>query len=442
MSVDTNVYKEDETGEPIIRVRNLQTAFFTDKEIIRAVDGISFDLFRGKTVGIVGESGSGKSVTARSIMGLVDDPGKVLAGSSIQYTELNTVETFAEKFRKNTVNISKLSKEYDSDQLLADKVGKTAAELGYNDTEQVGLAELAAHGYLDDTEIIDETDSIFITEGSTESPKGGFIELTRLGKKASRLMRGKRTAMIFQDPLTSLNPVYTVGNQIKEALELHQNLKGKEATKAAVDLLESVGIPDSRRRLTEYPHQFSGGMRQRAIIAMALACDPDVLIADEPTTALDVTIQAQILELLQDLQQSKDLAIMFITHDMGVIAEISDMVNVMYAGEVVESTNVEDIFAQPKHPYTVGLLNSIPARQTGDKLSTIEGNVPTANKPAESCRFAPRCPKAFEECNKVPPQLVNTEADKKHRVACLLYPEGIPAEQAVKQHRQMKGEER
>src|SRR6056297_4125767 len=281
----TNEYATSTTrNDALLEVENLQTAFFTDKEVIRAVDGVSFDIRRGETVGIVGESGSGKSVTARSIMGLVDSPGRILDGSSIRF------------------------------------------------------------------------------DGE---------ELTEKTEKQYRNLRGSEIAMVFQDPLTSLNPVYTVGNQIKEALRLHRDMRGTEATEEAINLLEAVGIPDSRRRIREYPHQFSGGMRQRAVIAMALACDPELLICDEPTTALDVTIQAQILDLLEDLQEERDLAIMFITHDMGVIAEISDRVNVMYAGEIVESAPVEELYENPRHPYTEGLLQSIPGNQPdADRLST------------------------------------------------------------------------
>jgi peptide/nickel transport system ATP-binding protein len=343
---DTDQRANEET---LLRVDDLQTAFFTDKETIRAVDGVSFEINRGESVGIVGESGSGKSVTARSIMGLVDSPGRIVGGSI----------------------------EYKGEDL----VGKADEEW--------------------------------------------------------RQYRGGEIAMVFQDPLSSLNPVYTVGNQIKESLRLHQGLRGQEANEAAINLLEDVGIPDAPRRLKEYPHQFSGGMRQRAVIAVALACDPDMLICDEPTTALDVTIQAQILELLHELKDDHDIGIMFITHDMGVIAEISDRVNVMYAGEMVESAPVGELFQNPKHPYTQGLLESIPSRnERGTDLRTIEGEVPTPNEPATYCRFAPRCPKAFDDCEQVHPvQVEVNEEATDHRAACLLYPEDVSQNEAVEMHR-------
>ncbi|MFW5965297.1 MAG: ABC transporter ATP-binding protein [Halodesulfurarchaeum sp.] len=348
---DDRETSSEATDDVILRVHNLKTAFFTEKEVIRAVDGIDFTLSRGETLGLVGESGSGKSVTAQSIMGLVESPGRILEGSSIRY---------------------------DGEEL----VGKTDEEW--------------------------------------------------------RAVRGGDIAMVFQDPLSSLNPVYTVGNQIKEALKLHRGLTGAAATEKAVELLEDVGIPDATRRLSEYPHQFSGGMRQRAVIAMALACDPEVLIADEPTTALDVTIQAQILSLFDELQAERDLAILFITHDMGVIAEIADRVNVMYAGEFVERAAVEDLFQTPKHPYTRGLLESIPGRnQERDRLATIEGQVPTPTERATDCRFAPRCSEAFEACESVHPSLIDVSAgSRRHEAACLLYPEDEPRERAVDVHRE------
>ena len=322
----------DEETEPLLAVKNLQTAFFTDKEVIRAVDGISFDIRRGETVGIVGESGSGKSVTARSIMGLIKSPGRVLDGSSIRY------------------------------------------------------------------------------QG---------VEMTDLSEKEYHSYRGGEIAMVFQDPLTSLNPVYTVGNQIKESLRLHQGLRGVEATEEAIELLEAVGIPDAPRRVKEFPHQFSGGMRQRAVIAMALACDPDLLICDEPTTALDVTIQAQILELLQQLQRERNLAMMFITHDMGVIAEIADRVNVMYAGQIVERAPVRDLYRRPRHPYSEGLLVSMPqiAPRSATRLASIPGSPPMPWSQPPGCRFHPRCPYMTDACRESDPALV--ELDDDHASRCI-----------------------
>ncbi len=442
MSMNTETQTtQTKTGqsETILSVRNLQTAFFTDKEVIRAVDGISYDIESGETVGIVGESGSGKSVTARSIMGLVDSPGRILPGSSIRFHHLETVREFARRFSGNTVDVNALEQAHDpAEQFDRPEVDMTPAAFGYESPEEASIVDFLGSGYGESLGLVDAGDFVFVTEGSPDDPssiESGFVEITRLEGKAQRAMRGNKIAMVFQDPLTSLNPVYTVGNQIKEALRLHQGMTGGEATNEAVELLEAVGIPDARRRVREYPHQFSGGMRQRAVIAMALACEPEVLICDEPTTALDVTIQAQILELLEDLQEERDLAIMFITHDMGVIADVSDRVNVMYAGEIVETADVETLFASPKHPYTQGLLQSIPGRQTGDRLQTIEGNVPTPNEPATYCRFAPRCPEAFDACNEIHPVSIPVrEGADDHTAACLLYPEGKSEIERIDHH--------
>jgi oligopeptide/dipeptide ABC transporter ATP-binding protein len=317
-------------SEALLQVKKLRTVFRTQKETIHAVDGISFDIQPGETVGLVGESGSGKSVTARSILGLVDPPGRVESGE-IWFKGQNLVETGWKEHR-------------------------------------------------------------------------GDI------------------AIVFQDPLNSINPVYTVGNQIREALRIHQGLSGSEARTRAIELLESVGIPDPPRRVDEYPHQFSGGMQQRAVIAIALACDPDLLVCDEPTTALDVTIQAQILDLLDRLQKREDLAILFITHDMGVIEETTDHVNVIYAGEVVEQAPTEEIFENPQHPYTRALLRSIPGRTSSDEvLPTIDGEVPTPTGPAESCRFAPRCPAATDACTSTHPDDIPVGTNGDHTAACLIH---------------------
>ncbi len=342
---------------PLLSVSNLRTEFRTDDGVVRAVDGVSFDVHAGETLGVVGESGSGKSVTARSILGLVDDPGRILDGSSVRF----------------------------------------------RGEELVGRSE-----------------------------------------REYRAVRGNGIAMVFQDAEASLNPVHTVGDQIEEALELHRNLTGEAATERATELLKAVSIPDARRRLTEYPHQFSGGMCQRAAIAMALACDPDLLICDEPTTALDVTVQAQIIDLLNEVQEARDLAVVFVTHDMGVVARVADRVAVMYAGEVVERAPVERLFENPKHPYTRGLLGAIPGRGDPDeRLRSIEGDVPTPRGPATACRFAPRCPKAFEECTGVHPANVDVGLqDGEHTAACLLYPDDVDQETALAVHRERDGDSR
>ena len=242
-------------------------------------------------------------------------------------------------------------------------------------------------------------------------------DLLALPEPAMRQYRGNRISMIFQEPMTSLNPAYTVGDQIGEAVRLHQGLNRKAAIQRAVEMLDAVGIPAAASRVHEYPHQFSGGMRQRVMIAMALACEPALLIADEPTTALDVTIQAQILELLRELQQRLGMAILIITHDLGVIAELVDEVIVMYAGQIVESAPVAALFSDPQHPYTIGLLGSIPRLDVErERLATIEGTVPSpANQPV-GCRFAPRCPFADSRCHAEPPPLRALGVD--HQVAC------------------------
>ena len=397
------------TDEPLLSVKNLRTTFTTDQEVVRAVDGVSFAVEPRQTIGIVGESGSGKSVTARSILGLVDNPGRVHPDSEIRYHDPAFVQQVARDYPDCVRRVDS---------------GKTDDPADAFVTVEVGSGEGAA---------------ITVSRGS--------VNLVAAPDDVVRSVRGSEIAMVFQDALSSLNPVYTVGNQIKELLAIHQGLSGAEATEQAAALLESVGIPDPKRRLTEYPHQFSGGMQQRAVIALALACNPSVLLCDEPTTALDVTIQAQILELLDRLQRERDLSIVFITHDMGVIAQIADAVTVMYAGEVVERASVSRLFDQPKHPYTRGLLQSIPGLTSEvDRLPTIDGSVPTPNEPATYCRYAPRCPEAFQECNNIHPEHVpvgdapsDTESPEDahgvvHTAACLLYPESEPVETRLRNH--------
>jgi peptide/nickel transport system ATP-binding protein len=317
---------------PLLAVRDLKTYFYTADGVTRAVDGISFSVDAGKTLGIVGESGCGKSVTALSIL-----------------------------------------------QLLPPKIGRIAG------------GEVVFQGR----------------------------DLSKLSEAEMRLIRGNDIAMIFQEPMTSLNPVFTVGHQIAEAVRIHQRLDRKSANARAVDMLALVKIPDPARRAQDYPHQFSGGMRQRAMIAMALACDPKLLIADEPTTALDVTIQAQILKLITDLQGRTGAAVILITHDLGVVAETCERVVVAYAGRKVEEARVEDLFARPLHPYTQGLMASLPRmRKTGrrGRLAEIPGVVPSLREPLAGCAFAARCALATNRCRGEIPAL--RDFGHGHVVAC------------------------
>lgn len=296
----------------LLEVKDLKTYFYTDSGVAKAVDGVTFSLDKGKTLGIVGESGCGKSVTSLSIMRLVDPATGRNEGGSIVF---------------------------DGQDLLT------------------------------------------------------------LPEKEMRKLRGNRISMIFQEPMTSLNPVFTIGDQISESLKLHKGLDKKAARDRAIGLLELVGIPEAGKRVDEYPHQLSGGMRQRVMIAMALSGDPELLIADEPTTALDVTIQAQILQLLKDLQEKLHMSIIIITHDLGVIAEMADEVAVMYAGDIVEKAPTRALFDDPKHPYTIGLMNSIPdINDHVSRLRTLEGLVPSLYDMPSGCRFAPRCQFCCPEC--------------------------------------------
>ncbi len=315
----------------LLEVTGLKTHFFTRDGVVKAVDGVTFSLERGKTLAIVGESGSGKSVTALSLMRLIPDPpGKILEGSII----------------------------FD---------GKDVLEMS-------------------DAEV--------------------------------RALRGNRIAMIFQDPMTSLNPVYRVGRQIGEALRLHKGMSKKEAFERSVELLDMVGIPNARERAKDYPHQFSGGMRQRAMIAMALSCDPDILIADEPTTALDVTIQAQILELMMEMQERTGAAIIIITHDLGVVADMADDVMVMYAGKQVEYGVADEVFYESLHPYTWGLLDSLPRHDVGEKseLHPIAGQPPSLINVPPGCAFHPRCPYSKDVCSSDTPELRDIAGG--HLAAC------------------------
>ena len=329
-------------AEPLLDIRGLKTWFKTDDGMVRAVDGVSLSIDRGETLGVVGESGCGKTVTARSVLKLIDmPPGRFEAG-----------------------------------------------EILWQGRDLVPL---------DDAEM--------------------------------NKIRAREIAIIFQEPMTSLNPVYTVGDQIAEVIALHQNLSRKQAMIGAAEMLKLVNIPNPERRVNDYPHQFSGGMRQRVMIAMALSCQPKLLIADEPTTALDVTIQAQILELIQEMKERFGMAIMLITHAMGVVAETTQRVVVMYAGKVVEEAPVGALFGDPRHPYTQGLIRSIPRvdRSAGRqaRLESIPGTVPSLLNPPPGCRFAPRCLEARPACRAAVPPLRPTAAGGD--AACILPPTAITA---------------
>jgi oligopeptide/dipeptide ABC transporter ATP-binding protein len=320
-------------AERLLEVKGLKVRFTTEDGIVRAVDGVDFELDRGEVFGIVGESGSGKSVTAMTILGLTRDKNTTFEGEVV----------------------------YKGQNLLA------------------------------------------------------------LPESRLRDVRGNEIAMIFQDPMTSLNPVYKVGDQIIEAIVTHEDISKGNARRRAIELLRQVGIPNADQRVDDYPHQFSGGMRQRAMIAMALSCNPDVLIADEPTTALDVTIQAQILELIDRLKDDFDSAVILITHDLGVVADVADEVVVMYAGRVVERGSKRDIFYDPQHPYTWGLLGSIPRldRPKPKKLHSISGMPPSLINLPKGCKFRPRCPHAFEKCDEEPALEARVE-ERSHLDRCWL----------------------
>ena len=315
----------------LLEVKDLKPSFYTDEGVVKSVDGVSFSVDKGETLGVVGESGCGKSITSMSIMQLIGKPGKIVNGE-IDFKGENLLNKDKEEMRK---------------------------------------------------------------------------------------IRGKEIAMIFQEPMTSLNPVYTVGQQIMEAVLIHEDMTKEQARERAIQMLDLVKIPDAEKRLNSYPHEFSGGMRQRVMIAMALSCNPEFLICDEPTTALDVTIQAQILNLINELKEKTGTAVMMITHDLGVISEVADNVMVMYAGQVVEYTDVDTVFEKPLHPYTQGLISCIPKLGgQEEKLSTIKGMVPSFNDMPEGCLFCPRCEYAKDICRKERPELVDLDG---HQVRCFKY---------------------
>lgn len=325
--------------ESVLDVANLKTYFYLEKEkVAKAVDGVSFHVSPGETVAIVGESGSGKSITALSIMQLINKPGEIIDGTVKLHNE----------------------------------------------------------------------------------------EIQNLTSKQITKIRGNDIGMIFQEPMTSLNPVYTIGNQIIEMLRKHKKINKQEARIKAIHLLKLVGIPRSEQVIDEYPHQLSGGMRQRVMIAMAISCDPKLLIADEPTTALDVTIQAQILDLLQEMKEKFHMAVLLITHDIGVVSEYADRIIVMYGGQIVEEGTVSELLHHTKHPYTKGLLESLPdINQDIERLGTIKGSVPPAYDFPIGCRFSTRCPYVMEECKQAIPKLTKMEENNNHAVRCYLYQEEV-----------------
>jgi oligopeptide/dipeptide ABC transporter ATP-binding protein len=326
-----------EVQQPLLEIKDLKTHFFTDDGVVRAVDGVSFTVGKGETLGVVGESGCGKSITAFSTMRLIPEPpGKILDGQILFHRE-----------------------------------------------------------------------------------EGAPVDLTKLHPrgKEMRSIRGNDIAMIFQEPMTSLSPVHTIGNQIGEAIELHQHVNKAEARKRSEQSLRKVRLPRPDRQLDAYPHELSGGMRQRAMIAMALSCNPGLLIADEPTTALDVTVQAQILDLMELLQEDIGMSIMLITHDLGVVARMADHVAVMYLGKVVEYGDVRTIFHRPRHPYTQGLLKSIPVIGRKEQLVPIEGSVPDPFELPSGCTFSPRCPHATDQCREEPSL---RDVSPGHQVSCWL----------------------
>ena len=327
---------------PLLSVTDLTVEFVTRRGVLRALDGVSFEIARGEVLGVVGESGAGKSVTGAAVIGLIDPPGRIAGGEV---------------------------------RLWGDRIDNLPAE-------------------------------------------------------AIRRIRGKRIGMIFQDPLTSLNPLYRIGDQLVETIRTHTDLSGTAARKRAIDLLAEVGIPAPEKRIDGYPHQFSGGMRQRVVIALALCADPELIIADEPTTALDVSVQAQIITVLKRLCRDHGTAVMLVTHDMGVIAETADRVAVMYAGRIIEIGPVADVVRNPLHPYAKGLMGAIPSLVgTEGRLAQIPGSMPRLSAIPAGCAFNPRCPSVFAPCRTVRPDLT---AYGRHPVACHLYePAQAPAEAAA-----------
>jgi peptide/nickel transport system ATP-binding protein len=421
----------------LLEVEDLRTQFYTEDGVVRAVDGLSYRIERGEKFGVVGESGAGKSVASLSLMRLIDDPGRV-AGGSIRFYDESTVDRFEREFPKRVVDVAELRAEHDVTELVGRLLDEGVAPSSIADDRidsdadaatvvrdgDVGMRDLVDSRYGVDLGIVDD-DAVVVHDGSER-----YIEITRADGEPLRQLRGNHIAMIFQDPQTALNPVYTIGEQISEAIRTHMDLDAEAVKDRAIDMLDQVGIPDPESRYDNYPHEFSGGMQQRAVIAVALSCDPDLIIADEPTTALDVTIEAQLLELLDDLTTETGTAIQMITHDLGVVAGVCDRVAVMYAGKPVEIAPVEELYYDPKHPYTVGLMGSIPRiGDSRERLDTIPGTMPDLVQVPPGCSFHPRCPYAEEACTRKEPNLTAVDSgdradpihDDAHAAACLEY---------------------
>lgn len=328
-----------DTNHNTLEIKGLKTHFFTKRGVVPAVDGVDLTIPKGQIIGVVGESGCGKSMTAMSVMQLLQHPGRIVEGEIL----------------------------------------------------------------LDGENLVDKT------------------------KKEMCKIRGNDISMIFQEPMTSLNPVYTIGRQVSEAVLLHQKVTPAEAKEMVIEIFRKVGIPEPEKRYNSYPHQLSGGLRQRVMIGMAMICQPKLMIADEPTTALDVTIEAQILHLMRELKNSTGTSIMLITHNLGVVAEVCDYVYVMYAGKVMEAAPVHELFRNPSHPYTLGLLNSIPkVTYTRDRLYTIRGMVPNLQQLPSGCRFCPRCEKTMRACTQEMPELIDIGGG--HLVRCYLYDKEVVGE--------------
>ncbi len=385
--MDNNTQKND----TILSIDDLFVEYRTDEGVVKALNGISLNMKKGETHGLVGETGAGKTTTGLSIMKLIADPPGIIVSGDIKLGWADENEMPTEEKAKIEARI-KEAKEA-RERLI--ELKETEGENSENTEE------------LEELEEINEAD-FYLTD------------IIKASEKDMGTIRGKRVSMIFQDPMTSLNPVMTVENQIAEVIDYHEKLGQEESMKKTRDLLELVGIPAERGK--EYPHQFSGGMKQRVVIAIALACKPDLLIADEPTTALDVTIQAQVLEMMKELKVEYNTSLLMITHDLGIVADICDMVSVVYAGEIIEQGNLVDIFDNTRHPYTEGLFNSLPnmTNRTA-KLKPIKGLMPNPIDLPKGCPFHPRCDYATEICSIEAPKPINR--NETHFVRCHLYNE-------------------